>query len=137
MCSDLEATRSSDEDDSDLDAARKEAAARARALVDQARALQKSKKVRAAEERYREALKVYPSYPRALKGLVRLAIAQDKGKQAVTLAKQLLRARPGQVANLVLLGDAYHSAGKRKEARETWQAAARKGSATAKARLKR
>jgi hypothetical protein len=125
-----------DEEGSD-DATHAATAVQARELVEQGRALQKRKKYGQAEERYREALEVVPGYARALKGLVHVAMAQRKGKQAIVLAKQLQRARPGQVAYLVLLGDAYDSAGKRKEARETWQTAARKGSATARARLKR
>jgi hypothetical protein len=127
----------SDDDEPELDAAHKTAAVRARELANEGRALQKRKKYRPAGERYREALRVYPGYPRALRGLVQLAIVGHEGKRAVALAKQLLRERPGQVANLVLLGDAYAGAGKRKEAREAWQAAARKGSTTARARLKR
>jgi hypothetical protein len=126
-----------DEEERESDVAHTGTAVRARELVEQGRALHKRKKYAQAEERYREALEVHPGYPRALKGLVRVAMAQGKGKQAISLAKQLQRARSGQVAYLVLLGDAYESAGKRKEARQAWQAAARKGSSTARARLKR
>jgi hypothetical protein len=123
-------------DGSELAAAREVAAARAGGLVDQAHALQKRRKYAAAKARYREALNLYPDHPRALAGLVQLAIRERDGKQAVLLAKQLVRAEPDEVGNLVLLGDAYKSARKRKEARETWQTAARAGSATARARLK-
>jgi hypothetical protein len=124
-------------DGSELDAAREVAAARAGGLVDQAHALQKRRKYAAAKARYREALNLYPDHPRALAGLVQLAIRERDGKQAVSLAKQLVRVQPDEVGNLVLLGDAYKSARKRKEAREAWQTAARAGSATARARLKR
>jgi tetratricopeptide (TPR) repeat protein len=113
------------------------AAARAGELVDQAQALQKRKKYAPAKLRYREALTLAPDYTPALVGLVQLAIRQRDGKQAVSLAKQLASAQPEEVSHLVLLGDAYKSAHKRKEARETWRAAARKGSAEARARLKR
>lgn len=124
-------------DGSAVDAAREVAAGRASALVDQAQALQKRKKYAAAKARYREALNVSPDHPRALAGLVQLAIRDRDGKQAVSLAKQLVQAEPDDVAHLVLLGDAYKSARKRKEAREAWQTAARAGSAVARARLKR
>jgi cytochrome c-type biogenesis protein CcmH/NrfG len=122
---------------SELEAAREVAAARAGGLVDQAHALQKRRKYAAAKARYREALNLYPDHPRALAGLVQLAIRERDGKQAVALAKQLVRVEPDEVGNLVLLGDAYKSARKRKEAREAWQTAARAGSAAARARLKR
>jgi hypothetical protein len=121
----------------ELDDTRTAAAARARELVDEGRALQQRKKYALAEERHREALSVLPGYPRALRELVRIAMAQGKSKQAVALARQLQRARPSQVAYLVLLGDAYDSAGMRKQARAAWQKAARKGSAAARSRLKR
>jgi tetratricopeptide (TPR) repeat protein len=123
-------------DGGELDAAREVAAARAGGLVEQAHALQKRRKYAAAKARYREALNLYPDHPRALAGLVQLAIRDRDGKQALALAKQLLRAEPDEVGNLVLLGDAYKSARKRKEAREAWQTAARAGSAVARARLK-
>jgi cytochrome c-type biogenesis protein CcmH/NrfG len=123
--------------DPELDGVREIAASRARGLVDQALALQKRRKYAPAKARYREALNVYPDFPGALAGLTQLAIRQRDGKQAVLLAKQLVRAQPEEVSHLVLLGDAYKSAGKRREARQAWRAAAHKDSAAARARLKR
>jgi tetratricopeptide (TPR) repeat protein len=111
-------------------------AARAGKLLEQAQALHKRRKYRPARTRYQQALKAYPDYAPALLGLTQIALHQRDGKQAVALATQLVSAQPEEVGHLVLLGDAYKAAGKRKEAREAWQAAARKGNATARARLK-
>lgn len=118
-------------------AARETAGARAAELVDRARALHKRKKYAPAKARYRDALKVYPDYPPAIAGLAQLAIRQRDGKQAVQLARQLVSLEPEEASHQVLLGDAYKSASKRKEAREAWKAAARMGSAEARARLRR
>jgi len=105
--------------------------------VEQAQPLEKRRKCALAKARYKEALKLYPDHPPALVGLVQLAIRQRDGKQAVSFANQLVTTQPDEVNHLVLLGDAYKSAGKRKEAREAWKTAARKGNAEARARLRR
>jgi tetratricopeptide (TPR) repeat protein len=109
--------------------------ARAGKLVEQAQGLLKRRKYKPARTRYQQALKAYPDYPPALLGLTQIALHQ-RDKQAVALASQLVNAQPDELGHLVLLGDAYKAAGKRKEAREAWQTAARKGNATARARLK-
>lgn len=121
--------------DVELDASRKVVAARAEKLVSEGHALRKKKKLAPARAKYRDALVIYPGYPRAIAGLVQVSIQQRDGKAAVNLAKQLVKLRPAQVSYQVLLGDAYKVAGKPGLAKEAWQAAARKGSGTAKARL--
>gem|GEM_PF-6912475 len=121
--------------DVELDAARKAVAVRADKLVNEGHALRKKKKLAPARAKYRDALVLYPGYPRALAGLVQVAILQHDGKAAVNLAKQLVKQRPTQVSYQVLLGDAYKVAGKPALAKEAWQGAARKGSSAAKARL--
>jgi hypothetical protein len=125
-----------EEPSEEVDASRKAALEKADKLISDANALRKKKKLGPARAKYREALAVYPAYPRAMAGLAQLSIQARDGKQAVSLAKQLVRMRPTQVSYQVLLGDAYKAAGKPGLAKEAWQAAARKGSATAKARLK-
>jgi Flp pilus assembly protein TadD len=104
--------------------------------VSEGHALLKRKKLGPAKARYLAALRTYPSYPRALAGLAQLAFTQGDIKQATSLAQQLVRLRPGQAGYRVFLGDVYKRAGKEREAREAWQAAARLGSGAARMRLK-
>ena len=120
----------------ELDAARRVALKRADGLVSQASALRKRRRLEPARSKYRAALAAYPGHPRALYGLVQLAIQQHDGKQAVQLARELVEGNPDQVSYLVLLGDAYRAAGKPNPAREAWLSAARKGSTVARKRLK-
>lgn len=124
------------EDQQALDTARRVALKRADGLVAQASTLRKRRKLELAANKYRAALAAYPDHPRALYGLVQVAIQQHDGKQAVQLARDLVEAKPDQASYLVLLGDAYKAAGKPKDAREAWQSAARQGSAVARKRLK-
>jgi tetratricopeptide (TPR) repeat protein len=121
--------------DVEIDASRKAVAARADKLVNEGHALRRKNKLVPARAKYRDALALYPGFPRAIAGLVQVSIQQRDGKAAVNLAKQLVKLRPGQISYLVLLGDSYRVAGKMALAKETWKDAARKGSATAKARL--
>ena len=113
------------------------AAKKAELLVKQADALRKRRKYAPASARYRSALKVYPDYPEALAGLTHLAIARHAGSEAVKLAQTLVEKAPDEMSYRVLLGDAYKSAGKKKDARDAWKVAARKGNKAARARLKR
>ncbi|MFT3923715.1 MAG: tetratricopeptide repeat protein [Myxococcales bacterium] len=108
----------------------------ASALVSQGHNFRKRKHYAQAKARYQAALSLLPGYPRALAGLAQLAIAQNRGKEAVGFAQKLVQARPGQGAYQLMLGDAYRSAGMMKEAQQAWQAAVRAGSSDAKARLK-
>ncbi len=126
-----------DATDTETDTTRKAAAAKADKLIDEGHALRKKGKLGPARNKYRAALNAYPNYPRAMAGLLQLAIQQRDGKQAVNLAKQLVQQRPSQLSYQVLLGDAYKVQGKTALARETWQVAARKGSAQARARLRK
>jgi tetratricopeptide (TPR) repeat protein len=132
-----EAAPSSEGAAAKLDARDDAAQARAAGLVEKAQALQKRRKYAPARTRYRDALKVSPDYPPALLGLAQVAIRLRDGKQAVQTAKQLVSAQPEDTSHLVLLGDALKIAGQRKEARDTWRSAAKKGNAEARARLRR
>ncbi|MFT3923749.1 MAG: hypothetical protein QM778_14550 [Myxococcales bacterium] len=130
-----EADPDAEDADVEIDASRKAVAGKANKLVNEGHALRRKKKLAPARAKYRDALALYPGYPRALAGLVQVAILQRDGKAAVNLAKQLVKLRPAQVSYQVLLGDAYKAAGKPGLAKDAWQGAARKGSTTAKARL--
>ncbi len=126
-----------EESEGELDATKKVAAAKADKLVDEGHALRKKGKLRPARTKYRAALGVYPGYPRAVAGLLQLALQQRDAKQAVSLATQLVQQRPSQLSYQVMLGDAYKLQGKTAQAREVWQAAAAKGSSEARARLRK
>jgi tetratricopeptide (TPR) repeat protein len=110
-------------------------ARKASLLSNQGNAFRRKKMLPSARVRYLEALRVYPDYPRALSGLVQLALnGGDKG-EALRYAKQLVKARPGQAVYQLLLGDAYRATGDEKEARKSYQSAAQLGSKDAEARL--
>lgn len=120
----------------ELDAPSRAALTRADSLAAQGDTLRKRRKLGPARAKYRAALQAFAGHPRALYGLSQLAIQLRDGEQAVDLAQALVRAEPDQPSYLLLLGDAYRAAGKVKEARESWQNAARRGNALARKRLK-
>ncbi len=126
------------DDGSDADAASGglPPARKASALVSQGHNLRKHRRYAQAKARYEAALALLPNYPRALAGLAQVAIAQNKGKDAVAYAQKLVQARPQRGNYQLLLGDAYKAANMPKEAQQAWQAAIRAGNATAKTRLK-
>lgn len=126
---------SSDEPPAEDDLSRRARSRRASALVSQGHSFRKRGLLPTAKVHYLGALREYPGYPRALAGLAQLSIAADEGAQAVGYARKLLQARPTQVDYLVLLGDAYKSAGMLSQARDAWQKAANRGSRTARKRL--
>jgi len=109
---------------------------RADSLSAQASALRKRKKLGPARSKYRAALALEPGHVGALRGLTQIAIQQRDGDQAVERARALVEASPEDPSALVLLGDAYKLAGKRKDSRQAWQAAAKRGSVLARKRLK-
>jgi hypothetical protein len=115
----------------------RESARRASLLSNQGNAFRRKRMLPTARVRYLEALRVYPDYPRALSGLAQLSLADGNGSDAIRYAKQLVAARPGQAAYHLLLGDAYRAAGDEKEAKATYQTAARLGSRTAEERLRK
>jgi CheY-like chemotaxis protein len=110
-------------------------ARKASLLSNQANAFRRKKMLPTARVRYLEALRVYPDYPRALSGLVQLSLSDGQEDEALRYARQLVKARPGQAAYQVLLGDAYRATGDEKSARTSYQGAARLGSKTAEERL--
>ncbi len=115
---------------------RRQRSRRASALVSQGHDFRHRSLFGAARARYQEALEVYPGYPRAFAGLSRVALLQKNGPEAVRHAKALVRARPAEASNQLLLGDAHHLAGDLRAARDAWRAAAKLGSSTARSRLK-
>jgi len=134
----LAATRADDRADEgaqESPRSRRARAKRASQLVGQGHSFRKRGLLPSAKQRYVEALREYPGYPRAVAGLAQVALALGDPTQAVSYARQLVRARPSQLEYLVLLGDAYKAAGLPSQAREAWQSAARRGSRTAHQRL--
>jgi tetratricopeptide (TPR) repeat protein len=109
---------------------------RADTLVAQANQLRRRRKLAQARAKYQAALVLSPDHVGALHGLVQIAIQQRDGKQVLEPAQKLAELRPDELSYQVLLGDAYKLAGKPRDAREVWQAAARKGSSAARKRLK-
>jgi tetratricopeptide (TPR) repeat protein len=108
----------------------------ASALVSEGHGLRHDKRFAEAGARYREALRIFPGYPRAIAGLTLVAIDLGRGQEAVRHARTLVRMRPGLAANHRLLGDAYRVAGNLAAARRSWQLAARRGDKQAKLRLR-
>jgi hypothetical protein len=130
----------SSEDEEPLPSARggrqtRESARRAGLLCNQGNDFKNKKMLPTARVRYLEALRLYPDYPRALAGLTQLALGAGDGREALKYGKQLVKARPGQAAYQLLLGDAYRAAHDEKAAREAYQTAQRLGSRTAQERL--
>jgi len=116
--------------------AKKPASRHASELVSEGHALRRDNKLSKAESLYREALKVYPGYPRALAGLSHLAMQRGDGATALRYARSLVRARPQQSTSHLLLGDAYRATGNLAAAKRAWIVAARRGDRTALNRLK-
>lgn len=110
-------------------------ARKASSLSNQGNAFRQKRLLPSARARYLEALRVYPAYPRALAGLTQLALSAGAAQEARDYAQQLVKARPGQAAYQLLLGDAQRAAGDDKQARAAYLTAARLGSRTAEERL--
>jgi len=129
------ALEEADRTSSESDDSRRARAQRASTLVGEGHSFRKGGLLPTARQRYVEALREWPGYPRALSGLAQLALLEGDEAQAVSHARQLVKVRPGQLEYRVLLGDAYHRAGLVSQARDVWQFAAKRGSRTARQRL--
>jgi hypothetical protein len=79
----------------------------------------------AAKREYEAVLRRIRNNPRALAGLVAIAIEQNNGAEAVRWARRLTVASSENSNNYVLLGDAYKAAGDMRSARDAWQTALR------------
>jgi hypothetical protein len=88
-----------------------------------------------AESCYLQALKVYPQYPQALVGLVKVHLKRGASAEAVRAAKILVQRKPQPSVNHLLLGDAYALDGDTSSARSEWKIASRRGNAEARSRL--
>ncbi len=78
------------------------------------------KKYALAESYYLKVIARNPQSGRALAGLARTHLARGHSREAVRWARKLIRARPRNSANYVLLGDAFARGGKREAARKVW-----------------
>ncbi len=125
----------SDEESGDSLDGTKGGVRRASALVSEGHVFRREGKLDRAASSYRDALRAYSGYPRALTGLARLALEQGDGITAVRYARALVRARPQQAASHLLLGDALRVSGNLAAAKSAWKVAARRGDRTAKHRL--
>jgi DNA-binding response OmpR family regulator len=89
-----------------------------------------------AESSYLQALQVYPKYPRALVGMVRVHLQRRASGEALRSAKMLVRRKPQPSLYRLLLGDAYALDGDFASARTEWRIASRRGNRTARSRLR-
>ena len=89
-----------------------------------------------AESSYLQALQVYPKYPRALVGMVRVHLKRRASVEALRSAKTLVRRKPRPSLYRLLLGDAYALDGNLASARSEWRIASRRGNKTARSRLR-
>jgi tetratricopeptide (TPR) repeat protein len=72
-----------------------------------------------AKAAYKDALKTYPDYHRALAGLAKVAVAEDNLPEAIGLYKQAIGVIP-LPAYAAALGDVYAKAGNAAEARKSY-----------------
>jgi tetratricopeptide (TPR) repeat protein len=108
---------------------------RASQLVTKGDELRARKELRAARARYLEALRLFPTFGRALLGLTQIALQQGDGKAAEDYALKLVVSRSGQAGSLLVAGDVYAQIGQAHRAHAAWDAAASRGCQAARARL--
>jgi len=109
---------------------------RARALCGEGHLLRSRGRLGLAEAKYMEALRLFPRYPRAMAGLVRVHLTRGDGTEAVRWAERLVAMQPNRSNNQLLLGDAYALSGKTNKARIHWRQSANYGNMGARKRLK-
>jgi len=109
---------------------------RARQLCDEGHKLRSRGRLGLAEAKYLQALGLFPQYPRALAGVVRVHLTRGDGAEAVRWAERLVVMQPNRSNNQLLLGDAYALSGKAEDARRHWRKSAAYGNSTARKRLK-
>ncbi len=109
---------------------------RARQLCNEGHALRTRGRLGLAEAKYLQALGLFPQYPRALAGVVRVHLTRGDGAEAVRWAERLIAMQPNRSNNQLLLGDAYALSGKAHDARRHWRKSAAFGNSIARKRLK-
>jgi hypothetical protein len=109
---------------------------RARELCGEGHTLRAHGRLGLAEAKYLEALSLFPRYPRAMAGVVRVHLTRGDGAEAVRWAERLVAMQPNRSNNQLLVGDAYALSGKANEARQHWRQSAAYGNAAARKRLK-
>lgn len=113
----------------------RELASQAEQLVDEGALLFEDGRLGLAEASYLKALKIQPSYPRAMSGLVRVHIERKDGVEALRWATMLVAKQPKNGQNQLLLGDAQALRGDMAAAKEAWTRATRLGNPAARQRL--
>ncbi|MBN1653997.1 MAG: hypothetical protein JXA30_09490 [Deltaproteobacteria bacterium] len=105
-------------------------------LVDEGHRYWRQRRLGMAESYYLQALDIYPRYPRALVGMVRVHLKRRASGEALRSAKMLVQRKPKPSLYHLLLGDAYALDGDTASARSEWRIASRRGNTTARSRLK-
>ncbi len=108
----------------------------ARKLVTEATRLRRRQRLGMAEASYLKALSLWPNYPLAMAGVVRVHLERRDGVEALRWAKRLVKMKPLRSNHYLLLGDAYALNAKMDHARKAWRRSARFGNRRAKRRLK-
>jgi len=111
--------------------------ARARRLVTSGTALIRRGRLDRAEAAFERALEAWPEYSRALAGMARVHIKRKEGPEAVRWAERLVARVPKRAQYQLLLGDAAALSGDLTAAQAAWKRAARYGSPSARARLRK
>lgn len=109
---------------------------RARQLCNEGHALRSRGRLGLAEAKYLQAIGLFPEYPRAIAGVVRVHLTRGDGAEAVRWAERLVAMQPNRSNNQLLLGDAYSLSGKATDARRHWRKSASYGNMAARKRLK-
>jgi len=108
---------------------------RARELCNEGHALRNRGRLGLAEAKYLQALGLFPEYPRAVAGVVRVHLTRGDGAEAVRWAERLVKMQANRSNNQLLLGDAYALSGKQHAARRHWRKSAAFGNLAARKRL--
>lgn len=108
---------------------------RARELCNEGHALRNRGRLGLAEAKYLQALGLFPEYPRAVAGVVRVHLTRGDGAEAVRWAERLVKMQANRSNNQLLLGDAYALSGKQRDARRHWRKSAAFGNLAARKRL--
>ncbi len=109
---------------------------RARKLVQEATKLRRRKRLGMAEASYLKALTLWPNYPLAIAGVVRVHLERRDGVEALRWAERLVTMKPNRSNHHLLHGDALALNGKMDGARKAWRRSARYGNRRAKKRLR-
>ncbi len=134
--SELSGSNGSQDHDSASDEDKQRRIAEARTLVRQATRYRRRNRLGMAEAYYLKALSIWPRYPRAVSGVVRVHLQRRDGDEALRWARKLVAMQPRRSNNQLLLGDAYKLRGYLKRAERAWHRSAAYGNRTARQRLR-